>query len=110
MTTTTTTTTAATESPLRVTDEQRRQYREDGYFILPRAVPDEQLEMLRGECQHFIDVINAEMDAEGVRVKGINHRDSRYLIARRHKDSERLRSFLFGPLARSTSVKSSSRR
>jgi hypothetical protein len=63
----------------------------------PRArLGAEQLEVLRDECQHFIDVINAEMDAEGVKVKGINHRDSRYFIARRYKDSEKLRAFLFG--------------
>jgi ectoine hydroxylase-related dioxygenase (phytanoyl-CoA dioxygenase family) len=79
-----------------VTPEHVRQYHEDGYCIFERAIPTDQLEELRGECQHFIDVINAEMDAEGVKVKGINHRDKRYFIARRHKDSENLRRFLFG--------------
>ena len=85
-------------APVVVTDEQKKQYREEGYCILERAIPPEQLEMLRNECQHFIDVINAEMDAKGVTVEGINHRDKRYFIARRHKDSEKLRSFLFGDL------------
>src|SRR5438477_12901405 len=86
-----------TTDPL-ITDEHKQQYQTEGYFILERAIPPEQLEMLRNECQHFIDVINAEMDAEGVKVKGINHRDKRYFIARRHKDSENLRGFLFGDL------------
>jgi len=27
------------------------------------AHPGDQLEMLRNQCQHFIDVINSEMDA-----------------------------------------------
>jgi ectoine hydroxylase-related dioxygenase (phytanoyl-CoA dioxygenase family) len=81
-----------------ITPEQIRQYKEEGYCILERAVSPEQLDGLRGECQHFIDVINAEMDAENVKVKGINHRDKRYFIARRHKDSENLRRFLFGNL------------
>ena len=81
-----------------VSDEQKKLYREEGYCILERAIPPEQLEMLRSECQHYIDVINAELDAEGVTVKGINHRDKRYFIARRHKDSEKLRGFLFGDL------------
>jgi ectoine hydroxylase-related dioxygenase (phytanoyl-CoA dioxygenase family) len=81
-----------------ITPEQIRQYKKDGYCILERAVSTEQLNELRGECQHFIDVINAEMDAENVKVKGINHRDKRYFIARRHKDSENLRRFLFGSL------------
>src|SRR5262245_66536667 len=79
-----------------VTDEQKKQYKEEGYCILERAISSDQLDMLRNQCQHFINVINAEMDAEGVKVKGINHRDSRYFIARRHKDSARLRDFLFG--------------
>src|SRR5438034_7355735 len=85
-------------APVVVTDEQNKQYAEEGYCIVDRASPPEQLEMLRNECQHFIDVINAEMDAKGVTVEGINHRDKRYFIARRHKDSEKLRSFLFGDL------------
>src|SRR6476620_3267243 len=87
--------TVTTTRPI-ITDEQIHQYKTEGYCILQRAIPPAQLEVLRGECQHFIDVINAEMDAEGLKVKGINHRDSRYFIARRHKDSEKLRSFLFG--------------
>src|SRR5215470_5815335 len=90
--------TATAEPSVRITDEQKRQYQEEGYFILERAIPKEQLEMLRGECQFFIDRINAEMDAKGVKVDGINHRDKRYFIARRHKDSEKLRGFLFGDL------------
>ena len=53
-------------SPVQVTDEQIKHYRDEGYCILERAIPPAQLEMLRDECQHFIDVINAEMDAEGV--------------------------------------------
>jgi ectoine hydroxylase-related dioxygenase (phytanoyl-CoA dioxygenase family) len=85
-------------APELISDPQRKQYREEGYFILERAIPPAQLEALRNECQRFIDVINAEMDAEGVTVKGINHRDKRYFIARRHKDSPVLRDFLFGEL------------
>src|SRR5215467_8630787 len=88
---------STTTAPV-VSEEQKKQYREEGYCILERAIPPEQLEMLRDQCQHFIDVINAEMDAKGVKVEGINHRDKRYFIARRHKDSEKLRSFLFGDL------------
>lgn len=90
--------TATIDAPFKVSEEQRQQYRTEGYFILERVIPAEQLEMLRNECQHFIDVINAEMDAEGVKVKGINHRDKRYFVARRHRDSAKLREFLFGDL------------
>jgi ectoine hydroxylase-related dioxygenase (phytanoyl-CoA dioxygenase family) len=89
----------ATAAPaVRISDEQKQQYKTEGYCILERVIPPDQLEMLRNQCQHFIDVINAELDAEGVKVKGINHRDKRYFIARRHKDSQQLRNFLFGQL------------
>jgi ectoine hydroxylase-related dioxygenase (phytanoyl-CoA dioxygenase family) len=84
--------------PVEITDEQKRQYQEEGYFILERAIPPETLEMLRGEGQFFIDKINAELDAKGVKVDGINHRDKRYFIANRYKDSAKLRSFLFSEL------------
>src|SRR4051794_30058878 len=84
--------------PIAMTDEHRKLYQEEGYCILERAIPPNQLQMLRDQCQHYIDVINAELDAKGVKVEGINHRDKRYFIARRHRDSEQLRSFLFGDL------------
>src|SRR5689334_7743468 len=90
--------TLAAEAPVKITDEHRKQWNEEGYFILERAIPPQQLQDLRNECQKFIDVINAEMDAEGVKVKGINHRDSRYFIANRYKDSQILRDFLFSNL------------
>ena len=89
---------AIESSPTIITDEQKQQYKREGYCMLQRAIPPAQLEMLRGECQHFIDVINAELDAKGVKVDGINHRDKRYFIARRHRDSAKLRGFLFGDL------------
>lgn len=88
----------ATLAPIQITAQQKQQYQDEGYFILERAIPEDQLAILRGECQHFIDVINAELDAEGVAVKGINHRDKRYFIANRYKDSAKLRDFLFGEL------------
>src|SRR5262245_12735688 len=65
-----------TQFPACITDEHRKQYKAEGYCILERAIPPEQLRMLQDQCQHFIDVINAEMDAKGVKVDGINHRDS----------------------------------
>jgi ectoine hydroxylase-related dioxygenase (phytanoyl-CoA dioxygenase family) len=81
-----------------ISDQQKQQYQSEGYFILERAIPPAQLDLLRGECQRFIDVINAEMDAEGVTVKGINHRGKRYFIGNRHSESAKLREFLFGDL------------
>jgi ectoine hydroxylase-related dioxygenase (phytanoyl-CoA dioxygenase family) len=84
--------------PIRITDAHRKQYIEEGYFILERGIPEEHLNKLRSECQRFINEINAELDAAGVKVSGINHRDKRYFISNRHKKSAALRSFLFSDL------------
>ncbi|MCC6424098.1 MAG: phytanoyl-CoA dioxygenase family protein [Phycisphaerales bacterium] len=81
-----------------ISDELKRQYIEEGYFILPAAIPSEHLEMLRDECTRFIDEINAEMDAAGKKVMGINHRDKRYFVANKQSKSELLRQFLFSDL------------
>ena len=48
-----------------VSETQREQFRKEGYFILERVLPDHFLELLRGECQHFIDAKDAEMSAQG---------------------------------------------
>ena len=48
-----------------VTADQARQYREEGYFILERVVPDAHVELLRSLCQGFIDDFNREMDEKG---------------------------------------------
>ena len=49
-----------------VTAEQKQQFKEEGYFILESAIPEQHIELLRGECQAFIDKANDKMDAEGV--------------------------------------------
>ncbi len=84
-----------------VTDEHKKQYEEQGFFVLENVVPAEHLELLREELQRYIDELDAEMDAEGVTKKGINHKGSRYFIAAYKKDrNPRLAEFLFSPLMR----------
>jgi ectoine hydroxylase-related dioxygenase (phytanoyl-CoA dioxygenase family) len=85
-------------STIRISEAQREQYREEGYFILPGVIPEADLRMLRAECDRFIERINAEMDAAGVTVQGLNHRDSRYFIAKRHRESDYLPRFIFSDL------------
>lgn len=78
-----------------VSDAQKQAYRDQGFFILERVIPQEHLELLRAEAAHYMDQIHAEMDAKGTDVIGINHRNSRYFIANRYKESGRLKAFLF---------------
>src|SRR5437867_3939941 len=81
-----------------ITDEQKRQYVEEGYFVLERAIPEEHLEALRSECQRFIDMSNAEMDKNGTDVAGLNRRNNRYFIGLKHECSPSLTKFLFSPV------------
>ena len=46
------------------TGAQKQQFNEEGYFILENAIPQHHLDLLRGECQTFIDQANAKMDAK----------------------------------------------
>ena len=78
-----------------VSDEQRRQYQEEGWFVLENVIPQHHLQDLRDECQRFIDEKDAEMDAAGVTVQGLNHKGSRYFLFGAYKSSPKLRRFLF---------------
>lgn len=81
-----------------ITPEQIQQYRQEGYFILERAMTDEQLEGLRAECQRYIEKYEAEMEAKGVTSLGINHYKKRYFISNRGGESSIITRFLFSDL------------
>ena len=83
---------------LEVSEPQREQFRKEGYFILERVLPDHFLELLRGECQHFIDAKDAEMSAQGDEQQGITQKGKRYFIANCFRQQPRLRRFLFSEL------------
>ena len=56
---------------MHITQEQRNQYRTEGYLILENVIPEEQVEGLRQECQRYIERYDAEMEAKGVTVQGL---------------------------------------
>ena len=62
------------------------------------SFPPEQVEGLQEECQRYIDRYDAEMEAKGVTVQGINHYKKRYFISRRGLESPTITDFLFGDL------------
>jgi ectoine hydroxylase-related dioxygenase (phytanoyl-CoA dioxygenase family) len=80
--------------PLEMTPEQRRQYQEDGYFVLERVIPPEHLETLRRELDAAIERVHAEMDAQKTDVLGINHRNRRYFVTL-FRETGKLAEFLF---------------
>jgi ectoine hydroxylase-related dioxygenase (phytanoyl-CoA dioxygenase family) len=81
-----------------ITDAQRQQFQDEGYFILERAIPDEHLQILRDELDGFIDEIDADMDRKGIEVEGINHKGKRYFIALQHERRPRISEFLYSDL------------
>jgi ectoine hydroxylase-related dioxygenase (phytanoyl-CoA dioxygenase family) len=83
---------------IEISDEQRRQYREQGYFVLESVIPAGQLEMLRRVCAAGIESIHRRMDEAGTDVIDINHRGKRYFVSREFVQHPELREFLFGPL------------
>ena len=79
-----------------MTSAQREQYREEGWCVLPGAMPPKHLAALRAECARFIARKDAEMDAAGVDVMGITHRGSRYFVKDCHANSADVRDFVLG--------------
>src|SRR4051812_42339667 len=79
-----------------ITDAQKRQYREEGYFILERVIADDMLKMLREECAAIIAKRNTEIDAAGGGQVGGDIRDNRYFIANRYREMKHLHEFIFG--------------
>ena len=87
-----------TTATVTITDAQKQQFRDEGYFILENIVPQEHLQLLRDECQAFIDGINAEMLQKGVTKLGINLLNSRYFIANTYLQKPEIGRFLFSDL------------
>ena len=83
-----------------ITEAQKQQYRDEGYFILENAIPQEHLEAMRGACQEKMDALDAEMDRQGVDKLGINHKGSRYFLPFLSQENKAVREFIFSePMA-----------
>ena len=81
-----------------ITKKQQIQFREEGYFILERAVPEKQLKILREACDYLIEAMHAEMDRLGTDHIHISHRHKRYHIAKQYERAPRLVEFVFSEL------------
>ena len=80
-----------------VTAEQQRQYEEKGFFVLKSVIPPAHLELLRDECQRFMDAMDAKMEAAGTDHLGLSFRQSRYFLSV-WRESQRLAPFVFSDL------------
>jgi ectoine hydroxylase-related dioxygenase (phytanoyl-CoA dioxygenase family) len=81
-----------------ITEDHKRQYQEQGFFILEGVIPDSELEMIRAECADLIRQQDEEMDREGTDTLGLSRRNSRYFVFLAYKDRPQLGSFIFNDL------------
>lgn len=81
-----------------ITEAQKRQYQEQGFFILDHAISDQHLALLRDEAEMFLSKIHHEMDEKGTDSINGQIRNNRYFIANRYKESARLSEFIFSDL------------
>lgn len=87
---------SAVTQPL-ITEQQKQQFRDEGWMLLPGVVPAAHLEMMREVCGQFIAACDAEMDAAGETRRGLDVKGSRYFICNRHKGT-RLVEFIYSDL------------
>lgn len=83
---------------LTISDADRQQFVDEGYFVLESVIPDEFMELLRGECQSFIDKTDAELEAKGEAQRGITQKGKRYFISNCFRQQPALRRFLFSEM------------
>ena len=77
-----------------ITAAQRRQYQQDGYFVLDRVIPPDHLDTLRRELDAAIERVHQQMDEQKTDVLGINHRNRRYFVTL-FRETGKLAEFLF---------------
>jgi ectoine hydroxylase-related dioxygenase (phytanoyl-CoA dioxygenase family) len=85
----------STTNPFQITLKQKRQYQEEGYFILDNVIADSELETLRTECSQLIAEQEAEMDRLGTDVINLSKRNSRYFVFLAYKNRPQLGDFIF---------------
>jgi ectoine hydroxylase-related dioxygenase (phytanoyl-CoA dioxygenase family) len=80
-----------------VTPEHARRFRAEGLFVLERALPAGELELLRAECRRLVDERDREMDRLGTDRLDLDHRGRRYFV-HAYRASPAIRSFLLSDL------------
>jgi len=83
---------------VRITEEQKKKYQRDGFFILEKIIPDEQLEAIRKHCSELVEEQDQEMDRQGTYELNLTRRNSRYFVFLAYKDRPELGDFIFSDL------------
>ncbi|HKB85839.1 MAG TPA: phytanoyl-CoA dioxygenase family protein [Ignavibacteriaceae bacterium] len=88
----------STLTGFRITEEQKKKYREDGFFILENVIPEQQLVTVRKKCVELIEQQNSEMDSLGTDILNLSRKNSRYFVFLAFKDHPELGKFIFSDL------------
>ena len=79
-----------------LTKDDMKQFLDEGYFVLERAIPGPDLAGLRLECQQSLDTHVALMERVGAETLGLTHKEKRYTLPCWHEERPFLQRFLFG--------------
>jgi ectoine hydroxylase-related dioxygenase (phytanoyl-CoA dioxygenase family) len=81
-----------------ITDEHKRQYQEQGFFILEGVIPEEELETVRRECTELIRQQDEEMERLGTDTLNLSRKNSRYFVFNAYQERPKLGEFIFNDL------------
>ncbi len=82
----------------KITEEQKRKYKEDGFFILEKAIPEDDLALVRKECGELIAEQDREMEKLGTDTLNLTKKNARYFVFLAYKDKPQLGEFIFNDL------------
>ena len=83
---------------MRITQDNIKQFQNDGYFVLERIIEEKNLNELRVESQNALAIQTESMERAGAEKLGLTHKNKRYFLPCRHEESASLEHFLFGDL------------
>ncbi len=88
----------STLTDFKISEEQKKKYRDDGFFILENIIPEKELETVRNKCVELIEQQNREMDSLGTDILNLSRKNSRYFVFLAFKDHPELGKFIFSDL------------
>jgi ectoine hydroxylase-related dioxygenase (phytanoyl-CoA dioxygenase family) len=80
---------------LNITDTQKQQYIDEGFFVLENMILSQELEEMRTECDHLIKEQDTEMEKQGTDQLGLSRKNSRYFVFNAYKHRPHLAKFIF---------------
>tara|TARA_B100000029_G_scaffold516253_2_gene628036 strand:- start:33200 stop:33970 length:771 start_codon:yes stop_codon:yes gene_type:complete len=86
------------DETIEITDAQKAQFVQEGFFVIESAIPKKHLTMLRNECDRYVRETDQEMAKKEISARGITHKGSRYFISNRHRENNKLCSYIFSSL------------